>query len=146
ALTEPQKTALKDSWKLLAGDGKTMMKSGALLFGLLFKSHPDTKKHFKHFDDATFATMDTGVGKAHGMAVFTGLGAFVSSIDDDACVNGLAKKLSRNHTARGITADDFKLLQGVFKTFLDEATGKKATNEHKAAWDALLTMLIKAHS
>nr|P31331.1 RecName: Full=Globin; AltName: Full=Myoglobin [Tritia mutabilis]AAB25743.1 myoglobin [Tritia mutabilis]prf//1911210A myoglobin [Tritia mutabilis] len=145
-LSAEQKTALKDSWKILAANGETMVKNSAAMFGLLFEKYPDTKKHFKTFDGDHFAAMKaTGMGKAHGMSVFSGLGALVSSVDDGECVLGLAKKLSRNHTARGVTANDFKLMRSIFGEFLDKATGGKATESMKSAWDALLGVLIENH-
>ena len=54
----------------------------------------------------------TGLGRAHSMAVFNGIGAFVACMEDDECMDGLAKKLARNHLDRGIGPARFGV--GVF--------------------------------
>ena len=69
----------------------------------MFNAHPDAfEQHFKHMAGMSNNLKITGVGRAHTMAVFNGIGAFVDCIDDDECMDGLAKKLARNHFERGV--------------------------------------------
>ena len=77
----------------------------------LFKSYPDARdQHFPHFAGLGDGVMkNSGVGRAHAMAVFTGLGAFVSCLDDAECLEGLALKLARNHLDRNIGPARFQV-------------------------------------
>ena len=77
----------------------------------LFKSFPDIREqHFTHFAGMSDDVMkSSGVGRAHAMSVFTGIGAFVSSLEDQECLEGLAKKLIRNHLDRKIGAARFQV-------------------------------------
>ena len=77
----------------------------------LFESFPEIREqHFKHFAGMPDDVMKTtGVGRAHAMAVLTGISAFVSSLEDQECLEGLTKKLVRNHIDRKIGASRFQV-------------------------------------
>nr|P02215.1 RecName: Full=Globin; AltName: Full=Myoglobin [Cerithidea rhizophorarum] len=142
SLQPASKSALASSWKTLAKDAATIQNNGATLFSLLFKQFPDTRNYFTHFGNMSDAEMKTtGVGKAHSMAVFAGIGSMIDSMDDADCMNGLALKLSRNHIQRKIGASRFGEMRQVFPNFLDEALGGGASGDVKGAWDALLAYL-----
>ncbi|XP_076468598.1 globin-like [Babylonia areolata] len=141
-LSADQKKLLTSSWKTLGANADTMQTNGALLFGLLFKTFPDTRTHFPHFKGmADDGLKSTGVGRAHAMAVFTGLGAFIDTLSDDECVNGLAVKLGRNHVARKVGPARFQQMREVFGPFLEKTLGGGASADMKGAWDALLASL-----
>ena len=52
----------------------------------------------------------SGLGRAHAMAVMSGIGTFVKCLDDQECVEGLAKKLARNHLERNVGAARFQVV------------------------------------
>ena len=85
----------------------------------LFEAYPVIRKdHFKHFEGMTDDVMkSSGVGRAHAMSVFSGIGAFVSSLEDNDCLEGLATKLVRNHIARNITSAHFQVSLDIFFFF-----------------------------
>ena len=88
---------------LLLRKWRTAVKFSPLCTCSLFNAHPDAfEQHFKHMAGMSNNLKITGVGRAHTMAVFNGIGAFVDCIDDDECMDGLAKKLARNHFERGV--------------------------------------------
>ncbi|KAL8595241.1 hypothetical protein ACOMHN_043393 [Nucella lapillus] len=141
-LSDGQKKAIAASWKTLSGTPDAMVTNGCNLFSLLFKTFPDTRNHFPHFKGmADDALKSNGVGRAHAIAVFAGLGNFVDFINDDECMNGLALKLSRNHIDRKIGSARFQQMREVFGPFLEKALGGGATADVKSSWDALLGWL-----
>ncbi|KAK7101970.1 globin-like [Littorina saxatilis] len=141
-LTGPQKGAIVSSWKTLTADMKTIQENGSQLFALLFQQFPDTRGYFPWFSGMSDESMkSSGVGRAHAMAVFNGIGAFVSSLEDQECLDGLALKLCRNHLDRKIGSSRFQQMRQVYGSFLDGALGGGATADVKAAWDAFLSWL-----
>lgn len=140
-LSAAQKSAVTSSWKSLAADRNAILTNGAALFSLLFKTFPDTKQHFPHFEGKGDDLKASGVGRAHALAVFTGIDAIVKSLDDGECIEGLSLKLARNHVDRKIGSSRFQQMRQVFGSFLDQQLGGAATADVKAAWDALLAFL-----
>ena len=76
----------------------------------LFKAHPDAwEDHFKHMAGMPKDLQASGLGRAHSMAVFHGISTFVDCIDDEECLDGLAKKLARNHMERKVGSARFQV-------------------------------------
>ena len=77
----------------------------------MFSAHPDAwDQHFKHMAGQSKDLNASGVGRAHAMAVMSGIGTFVTCLEDQECVDGLAKKLARNHLERNIGAARFQVV------------------------------------
>ncbi|XP_076468870.1 globin-like [Babylonia areolata] len=141
-LTSDELGHIAKSWGVLSATPDAMKENGALLFTLFFSSYGEAKAIFeKEVPGFKPGDMKSDLGRAHSMAVFSGLDAFVKSASDPGCMKGLSAKLSRNHLNRNVSHKQFEEMIKIFPDFLDKALKAEASKPVKDAWHKLLTWL-----
>jgi len=140
-LTAEEKTAVVDSWALVAKDLKG---NSVKVFQHFFKMFPEYQKLFKGFADTPFDQLaENKRFKAHAFTVVSTLNGMIGNLDDPEMLVELLVKNGQNHAKRNIKVADFKNLIECLTDFFSKNLGEAWTSNAESGWKKVFAIVAE---
>lgn len=142
-LTNTQQQAIEKTWAIIYADVGT---HGLELFLRLFKQVPHSKGYFEKFKNKSLEELrESRVLKYHATKMMDGVNLLINNLGNGENLVNEIQKLAREHQARSVTSQDFRLafdiLQNLLKVTLSDNYDDVASESWKSCCDVIWSVI-----
>ncbi|OXA57298.1 globin [Folsomia candida] len=141
SLTAEEKTAVQDTWGVVAKDLKG---NSIKVFLHFFTMFPEYQKLFRGFADTPMDQLpENRRFKAHAFTVVSAINGLIDNLDDPEMLCELLVKTGQNHAKRSIKIGDFKNLNDCLMDLFSKIFGEAWTPVAKSGWSKVFSVVLE---
>nr|BAA09964.1 two-domain chain of the polymeric hemoglobin (intracellular) [Barbatia lima] len=138
ATQSDNKSLIRETWEMIAGDRK----NGVELMALLFEMAPESKKEFRRLGDISPENIPNNRKlNGHGITLWYALTSFVDQLDNKNDLEDLCRKFAVNHVSRGVLNVKFGWIKEPLAELLRRKCGSRCEDRHINAWWKLIDVI-----